>query len=119
MKSVTATCCLCKGQIVFNLPPLVLEAFGPYLDHPEQLCNKCFQQKLGKIHEVPHPEIPEGPYCYGRDSEGKRGDCPHWQGTEKGARCNLLEINSLQYDPFNLVWDRCKICGVNDHDEVD
>ncbi len=67
-------------------------------------------------------EIPNGPYCY-RHRQWPRMShelgilhvepCPHWQKTDGGARCNLINLESDYGDPFNLLWDRVKECGIN------
>lgn len=59
-----------------------------------------------------HPEIPVGTYCYGV-KDGKRFICPHWQRTDNGARCGLLNEEHHTYCPFHLVWDQVKECGIN------
>lgn len=66
-----------------------------------------------------HPEIPEGSYCYRGlkpSGEGKIkviGLCPHWQKTENGARCELLNEEHHKYCPYHLVWDQVKECDIN------
>lgn len=46
-----------------------------------------------------HPEIPTGYYCYtilevikeeGQLPRLKTKECPHWEKTDNGAKCNLL-----------------------------
>lgn len=62
-----------------------------------------------------HPEIPPGCYCY-TYVDDKRVLCPHWKKTEAGATCQLLQLNSVEYEPHNLIWDQVKECGINDED---
>jgi hypothetical protein len=62
--------------------------------------------------------IPIGCYCY-----DENGVCPYWDGFFYGnirngascyeayAYCSMLEIESIEYDPFNLLWDSVKECG--------
>jgi len=74
-----------------------------------------------------HLEIPHGMYCYKvlevlKDEDGrprlKTKVCPHWQATENGARCNLINEEHHEYCPWHLVWDQVKECGINeDRDE--
>lgn len=60
--------------------------------------------------DADHPEIPTGLYC--RNEE--QGLCPHWQKTERGARCNLLGMEGIdRVSHFFLVWDEVKECGIN------
>ena len=67
-----------------------------------------------------HPEIPVGLYCYngwhkGEDGKMHQGKvCPHWQKTENGARCNLLNEEHHTYCCFHLVWDQVKECHINE-----
>lgn len=57
--------------------------------------------------------IPHHPYyCYS-GSLGS-GLCPYWKKTETGARCEYLEVDSVEGDWDNLIWDQIKQCGVND-----
>lgn len=53
--------------------------------------------------------IPKGIYCY--DEERR---CPYWEFhkndiDEEYGYCHYLE----EYDGL-LLWDQCKICGIND-----
>lgn len=68
-----------------------------------------------------YPEIPTGYYCYRvlevvNQPEGppkiKTEACPHWQKTEKGARCNLINREDTDYCGFHLIWDGVKECGI-------
>ncbi len=67
-----------------------------------------------------HPEIPVGLYCYDgwrKDENGKMRQgriCPHWQRTENGARCNLINREDHTYCGFHLIWDQVKECGINE-----
>lgn len=55
-----------------------------------------------------YPEIPHGYYCY-----DENGICPHWQKTENGALCNLLNEEHFTHCWNHLVWDQVKECGIN------
>ena len=69
-----------------------------------------------------HPEIPTGHYCYHvleviqqpDDSlpKIKTKACPHWQKTDNGARCNLIDREDIDYCCFHLLWDGVKECGI-------
>jgi hypothetical protein len=73
-----------------------------------------------------HPEIPTGHYCHGSlevisKDDGKpvlktHQTCPHWQKTENGARCNLLNREDHTYCWLHLVWDQVKECGIKVHE---
>jgi len=73
-------------------------------------------------------KIPSGMYCYSKykiiPSDGPFGSkmklldlCPYWKRTETGAFCHFLGQESERQDPFNLIWDQCKECGVNMDEE--
>jgi hypothetical protein len=75
-----------------------------------------------------HPEIPVGMYCYTvleviKEESGrprlKTKVCPHWQKTENGARCSLLDREDHTYCGFHLIWDQVKECGINEGREED
>lgn len=77
---------------------------------------------------VDHPEIPVGYYCYKgleviKDEFGqvklKTENCPHWQKTEKGARCNLLNEEHHYQCCFHLLWDQVKHCRINEESHSD
>ena len=66
--------------------------------------------------------IPPGPYCYfGSRAPGDKSyrRCPFWQkeiepnGDEYGVCLYLAERDCA------LLWDQCKICGINDDPEED
>lgn len=82
----------------------------------QRTCPACWTLKMNKIDSEEHPEIPPGMYCYTYLNEEIKV-CPHWEKKDFGARCNLLGLNSHEYDPFNLVWDQCKECHFNDDPE--
>lgn len=67
------------------------------------------------------------PYCHGRLKPSKDGlgcegkVCRYWKMLDEKddygdniCYCKLLKKKSEQYDPFNLIWDQCKECGIND-----
>ena len=61
--------------------------------------------------------VPEGMYCYTRWSNETIGctfPCPYWTWKNGDAWCNLIqETDSI------LLWDQCKICGINEDSEDD
>jgi hypothetical protein len=89
----------------------------------------------------PHPEIPNGHYCYfiesieygpkdpavtklneifGAEDKGvpimKTRPCPHWgvdksRGEHGNGFCRLLGIND--WTANTLLWDQIKECGIN------
>lgn len=67
-----------------------------------------------------HPEIPFGYYCYdGWHKEGLNDHvqgriCPHWEATDRGARCHLLNEEHYEFCPWHLVWDKVKECKINE-----
>jgi hypothetical protein len=69
-----------------------------------------------------NPEIPLGPYCYERIKPIENGIsiklCPHWSCREENglkiAHCSLLNRDSEEGDPFNLIWDQVKECRLNE-----
>ena len=64
--------------------------------------------------------IPAGMYCYESllpINNGRFkviGLCPYFKPKKYGAYCAYLKKRSYEYDPFNLIWDQCKECGVKD-----
>jgi len=84
--------------------------------------------------------IPDGPYCYTYDENGKYKPCPYYEIREDRPKqyngyCKFLEKGDLElekeiiltneltgeeikgYDspfPVSLLWDQCKECGIND-----
>lgn len=74
---------------------------------------------------VDHPEIPVGFYCYtGVGVEKDDSDqlifkiktCPHWQRTDNGAKCTLLNEEHYKDCWRHLLWDQVKHCGINLND---
>ena len=74
------------------------------------------------------------PYCYklrkGKRNKGSWLDgykvkpCPYWKQLKEKDEygnnicyCKLLKQKSEYQDPFNLIWDMVKECGVNDYEE--
>jgi hypothetical protein len=73
--------------------------------------------------EIQNLNIPIGPYCYehiGPTTVKGIGIklCPYWSCQEKNglkiARCSLLNRDSEDGDPFNLIWDQVKECRINE-----
>lgn len=65
-------------------------------------------------------------YCYILSEGGKMDVCPYWKQLNKKDKygnnvcyCSYLKQESYEYDPFNLIWDMCKECGVNDEFEYE
>jgi hypothetical protein len=64
-------------------------------------------------------QIPKGHYCYRPiNISNKKASfeilvCPYWQKTNGGARCNLLNISSEDYESESLIWDSVKECDIN------
>ena len=72
--------------------------------------------------------IPKGDYCY-----DKNGCCPYWEMKyeeiekiydERGNRFVIVEENGefgychfLEEKDCILLWDQCKICGINEYSE--
>lgn len=70
------------------------------------------------IHESKHPEVPNGPYCYHYRSK----TCPHWYAIEYNqenavvrAGCKLTKKEDKYPQDLNLLWDKVKLCGINDN----
>jgi thymidine kinase len=92
------------------------------------LCRKCYKELLEntkKIKEKDISIIPEGLYCY-KGLKFERGvyhikRCPYWDKTIEGGEqndgyCHYLEAGDNE-GGFDLLWDQCKSCGINDPDE--
>ena len=56
--------------------------------------------------------VPVGMYCY-HHSNGKFIRCPYWSQKRGDAWCELLQETDW------LLWDQCKLCGVNDPNECE
>jgi hypothetical protein len=76
--------------------------------------------------------IPHGIYCYshtgntvdipgwGQVPETKV--CPYWsvrddQPEQENGYCAYLEVGDWEVPWISLLWDQCKECGINDHEE--
>lgn len=63
--------------------------------------------------------IPEGIYCYGRDSNGKRVACPYWgkdssKPEQESGFCTFLDIRDWDEGlGIPLLWDGIKSCNIN------
>jgi len=60
--------------------------------------------------------IPKGCYCYDEEN------CPYWDRSSKhneqdNGYCWYLEEGDWQERSAGLLWDQCKICGINDDDD--
>ena len=58
--------------------------------------------------------VPEGQYCYLRYSNEALSctiPCLYWRWKNGDGWCDLLQETDF------LLWDQCKICGINDPDE--
>ena len=69
-------------------------------------------------------KIPRGLYCYRFTKEIKFNKdapmygtiyCPYYEHIDGGARCNFLDMDCHNYDPYCLLWDGCKECGIKDN----
>jgi hypothetical protein len=72
-----------------------------------------------KNYKLPIIDIPKGNYCYTViDNDFNIIDeipiklCPYWVRTNSGAKCNLLNKESIKGDIL-LIWDQVKECGIN------
>ena len=67
------------------------------------------------------------PYCHfklkpSKDGLGYTGKvCRYWKMLDEKDECGcnicyckLLKQKSEYQDPFNLIWDECKECGINE-----
>lgn len=67
--------------------------------------------------------IPNGMYCH----SSKKDDhytCPYWAIAEDmpyqmDGYCKFLERGDWQLGPHSLLWDKCKVCGVNMEDDFE
>ena len=62
--------------------------------------------------------IPEGMYCYSRDTDGSFIRCPYWelrgdQEEQNNGYCHFLEEGDWDVEGLSLLWDSCKECGEN------
>jgi len=58
--------------------------------------------------------IPLGVYCY-----DENGRCPFWDidmdaPPQQNGYCHLLGSGDNEDEGLGLLWDQCKICGLND-----
>lgn len=67
--------------------------------------------------------IPEGIYCHSMGEDNYT--CPYWSIAEDmphqiDGYCKFLERGDWQIDPgHSLLWDQCKVCGINVGDKHD
>ncbi len=75
--------------------------------------------KINK-HIIKNPEryIPKGMYCYIRN-DNEKIICPFWdidktKPEQENGYCYYLKKGDWENEGFNLLWDQCKECGVNE-----
>lgn len=66
---------------------------------------------LNKLSQL-QKAIPKGIYCY-----DAHGICPFWESRiiiEDGEKCTTGYCYYLQEEDCTLLWDQCKVCGINE-----
>lgn len=70
---------------------------------------------------VPHCEmyIPEGMYCH--HTVNINYVCPFWDAHpdishQESGYCHLIHDADWKGDSFGILWDKCKVCRINEYD---
>ena len=81
--------------------------------------------RIGSQMKKSKRKIPRGLYCYKFTKKIKFDKdapvygtiyCPYYEHMSNGVtRCNFLDIISYEFDPYCLIWDGCKECGIKDN----
>ena len=63
--------------------------------------------------------VPDGPYCYRRDADGRRVPCPFWaidptRPAQLDGYCALLDLGDWDDDGVSHLFDQVKACGIRD-----
>jgi len=74
-------------------------------------------------HEQAVQLIPEGEYCYTRDTDGKIQRCPFWDifkqmPKQDNGFCHFLNEGDWQSEGISLLWDQCKECGIKNYETI-
>lgn len=59
-------------------------------------------------------QVPQGIYCY-TYVDKIRHICPYWKKTVLGAKCEYLNVESIEGSAENLIWDQVKECGLKEN----